>query len=140
MEATLSTMDVTLSTMEHTSPVAISHEDAVAKVGDNLNSTPPEKQPEAVVIHIPDMLRKWPWPRALNPHFEQCRAESDRWIRSFKVFSPAAQAAFNKCEFSLLASLGWPKLNKGDIRPPVPKPLHRHVLTSPQTAAELAVT
>jgi hypothetical protein len=83
-------------------------------------------------IRIPDTLAHWPWPRAINPHYEECEAESNAWLQSFNVFSPKAQAAFDRCEFGeqylsilasytsvngsligLLASLGYPNLNKG---------------------------
>jgi hypothetical protein len=64
-------------------------------------------------IHIPDTLAYFPWPRTLNPHFEECKAESDAWIQSFKVFTPKAQIAFNKCDFSLLAALAYPRLDRG---------------------------
>jgi len=93
----------------------------------------PKSEPEIVeYFRIPDILANWPWPRAINPHYEECRAESDAWIQGFDFLSPEAQAAFNKCEFGkpypyilssrtsaykgligLLGSLGYPKLNKG---------------------------
>ncbi|KAK3344528.1 terpenoid synthase [Lasiosphaeria hispida] len=63
-------------------------------------------------IHIPDTLALWPWPRAINPYYEECKAESDAWIQSFNVFNPKAQAAFKRCEFALLAALGYPELNR----------------------------
>jgi hypothetical protein len=84
-------------------------------------------------IRIPDNLTHWPWPRAVNPHMVECTAMSDAWLQSFSVFSPKAQAAFNRCQFGmlpifmlrgsvaqltqpgLLASLGYPTLNKGEI-------------------------
>jgi len=52
------------------------------------------------VIRLPDPLRNWPWPRAVNPHYEVCKEESDAWFESFHAFSPRAQVAFVKCNFS----------------------------------------
>ncbi|KAF8990109.1 terpenoid synthase [Cyathus striatus] len=67
-------------------------------------------------IYIPDNLRNWPWKRAINPHYEQCKSESAAWLESFHALSPRAQKAFNKCDFSLLASMAYPKLNKDGCR------------------------
>jgi len=100
-------------TPKNQTEAALIDDNTVPNIGDNSES--PTNQPVETLIHIPDVLRNWPWPRDLNPYFEQCRAESDGWIRSFNVFSPQAQTAFNKCEFSLLACMVWPKLNKGDM-------------------------
>ena len=55
---------------------------------------------QQVTIRIPDTLRNWPWPRTINPHYEECKTESEAWIESFKVFGPKAQQAFTKCNFS----------------------------------------
>ncbi|KAK7020181.1 hypothetical protein VNI00_017829 [Paramarasmius palmivorus] len=51
---------------------------------------------------IPNTLRSWPWPRFINPNYEICKVESSAWCESFNAFSPKAQKAFNKCDFS-----GW---------------------------------
>jgi len=56
-------------------------------------------------ITIPDTLRFWPWPRHINPHYSTCKKESSEWCESFKAFSPSAQKAFNKCDFSKWISL-----------------------------------
>ncbi|KAK3301877.1 terpenoid synthase [Chaetomium strumarium] len=63
-------------------------------------------------IYIPDTLAQWPWPRAINAHYEECKAASESWIHGFNVFSPEDQAAFDSCNFSLLASLAYPNLDK----------------------------
>lgn len=52
------------------------------------------------VIRIPDTLINWPWPRIISPYYEQCKAESTAWFEGFKAFSPRAQKAFNRCDFS----------------------------------------
>ncbi|KAH8585340.1 terpenoid synthase [Bisporella sp. PMI_857] len=67
-------------------------------------------------IYIPDTMAHWPWPRSINPNYEVCMAESNVWLKTFDVFTPKAQAAFSRCEFGLLASLGYPKLNKDGCR------------------------
>lgn len=72
------------------------------------------------LIHLPNTLRNWPWPRAINLHYEECKRESEAWIESFQAFSPKAQRAFNKCNFSLLSSLAWANLNRGSATPPFP--------------------
>lgn len=90
------------------------------------------------VIRIPDTLVNWPWPRTVNPHYERCKAESTAWLEGFKAFSPRAQKAFNRCDFSkwlyaeerkkkgsssaaevdmsclgLLSALAYPRLDQG---------------------------
>ncbi|KAF8474316.1 isoprenoid synthase domain-containing protein [Gautieria morchelliformis] len=64
-------------------------------------------------IIIPDTLRSWPWPRHLNPHYAICKEESEAWCEAFHAFSPSAQKAFNLGDFSLLAALAYPLLDKG---------------------------
>ncbi|KAI0795580.1 terpenoid synthase [Abortiporus biennis] len=71
---------------------------------------------EELVFHLPDILRNWPWPRRINPFYEECKKESEEWCEAFKAFSPKAQAAFNLCNFNLLASLAYPVLNKEGCR------------------------
>ncbi|KAK7694474.1 Delta(6)-protoilludene synthase [Cerrena zonata] len=65
---------------------------------------------------IPDTLRNWPWPRHLNLHYAVCKEESAAWCESFNAFSPKAQRAFNRCDFNLLASLAFPRLDKDGCR------------------------
>ena len=52
------------------------------------------------VYCLPYTLRNWPWQRIISPHYRSCQAESVAWLESFKPFSPEAQIAFNKCDFS----------------------------------------
>ncbi|PBK94448.1 terpenoid synthase [Armillaria gallica] len=54
-----------------------------------------------VVFRIPDTLTYWPWPRRINPHYEEVKAASDAWFRSFKAFGPESQRAFDRCNFSM---------------------------------------
>ncbi|KAF8987109.1 terpenoid synthase [Cyathus striatus] len=68
---------------------------------------------EPNTIYIVDHLRNWPWKRrAINPHYEQCKSESESWAENFHALSPKAQNAFNRCNLSLLAAMAYPKLNK----------------------------
>ncbi|KAJ7454224.1 terpenoid synthase [Mycena latifolia] len=68
------------------------------------------------VLTIPDTLRSWPWPRSINPYYEECKIESSEWCEGFKAFDAKAQKAFNLCDFNLLASLAFPLLNKEGCR------------------------
>ncbi|KAI0062689.1 terpenoid synthase [Artomyces pyxidatus] len=67
-------------------------------------------------FYIPDCLENWNWPRALNPHYAEIKAESAAWARSFGAFSPKAQEAYDRCDFNLLACLAYPRLDKVHIR------------------------
>ncbi|KAF5365843.1 hypothetical protein D9757_012802 [Collybiopsis confluens] len=68
-------------------------------------------------ITIPGTLATWKWPRwHCNPHYAECRAESQAWFESFKAFSPKAQDAWNRCNFSLLAALSFPYQDKERLR------------------------
>ena len=53
------------------------------------------------VIRLPDPLRNWPWPRFVSPYYDECKRASDAWFRGFNAFSPKAQLAFVKCNFSM---------------------------------------
>ncbi|KAG1830867.1 hypothetical protein EV424DRAFT_1374831, partial [Suillus variegatus] len=41
----------------------------------------------------------WPWPRTINPHYEDVKAEVDASFRDFKALSLKSQEAFDKCDF-----------------------------------------
>ncbi|KAG2069374.1 terpenoid synthase [Suillus decipiens] len=51
------------------------------------------------MIYLPDTMIHWPWPRAINPHFEDVKAEVGASFRDFKALSPESQEAFDKCDF-----------------------------------------
>lgn len=90
------------------------------------------------ILHLPDTLASWPWPRFINPHYEDCKRESSAWTENFHAFGPKAQVAFNKCDFSrskqsksamisstdtrfssdLLASFAYASLDRGKIGMP----------------------
>ncbi|KAG1854771.1 isoprenoid synthase domain-containing protein [Suillus tomentosus] len=67
-------------------------------------------------IFIPDLLARWPFPRRLNQHHSKVCAESFSWLASFKAFSPKAQQAFDRCNFSLLACLAYPIASEEHVR------------------------
>ena len=50
--------------------------------------------------YIPKTLENWKWPRQINPHHNEVYPEASAWIKSFKAFSPKAQEAFDRCNFS----------------------------------------
>ncbi|KAG1793407.1 isoprenoid synthase domain-containing protein [Suillus plorans] len=50
-------------------------------------------------IYLPDTMVNWPWPRTINPHYEDVKAEVNASFRDFKALSPNSQEAFNKCDF-----------------------------------------
>ncbi|KAG2040513.1 isoprenoid synthase domain-containing protein [Suillus americanus] len=51
------------------------------------------------MIYLPDTMLNWPWPRAINTHFEDVKAEVGASFRDFKALSPESQEAFDKCDF-----------------------------------------
>lgn len=68
-----------------------------------MSPVPVDATTEAqILLRIPNTLANWPWPRTINSHYESCKAESAAWVESFQAFSPKAQKAFNKCDFSRL--------------------------------------
>ncbi|KAG2136542.1 isoprenoid synthase domain-containing protein [Suillus bovinus] len=51
------------------------------------------------VIYLPDTMVSWPWPRTINPHYENFKAEVDASISDFKAqLSPESQVAFSECD------------------------------------------
>lgn len=68
------------------------------------------------IILLPDLLSPFPAPHALNPHYEVVGAESTRWMESFHVFNPKAQAVFNTHDFALMTSRFYPHVNREHFR------------------------
>ncbi|KAI0371440.1 terpenoid synthase [Pilatotrama ljubarskyi] len=68
------------------------------------------------VLHLPDFMANWPWPRRLHPLYEEVSAESNAWLKSFAPFTPESQHAFEKCDFGLLAALGYPDASREALR------------------------
>ncbi|SJK98686.1 uncharacterized protein ARMOST_01955 [Armillaria ostoyae] len=86
-----------------------------------------------IVFRLPETVANWPWPRKINPYYEEAKAESEAWFRSFEAFTPEAQRAFDRCDFSdssfslaatwtdlsvpgLLASLAYTTATKEQLR------------------------
>ena len=51
-------------------------------------------------IFIPNVLARWPWARQINPNYAVLKKEADAWITSLQAFSPKAQDAAYRCDFS----------------------------------------
>ncbi|KJZ76904.1 hypothetical protein HIM_03781 [Hirsutella minnesotensis 3608] len=64
------------------------------------------------ILHIPETLHNWAWARVVSPHYEDCKRKSAAWVENLGAFGPKAQIAFNKCDFSLLASMAYAELDK----------------------------
>ena len=48
---------------------------------------------------IPNTMENWPWKRSINPHYEEVKAQSDDWLKSFRPFNEKSQVAFDRCDF-----------------------------------------
>lgn len=70
----------------------------------------------ATVITLPDPWAAWPWTRRVNQFHAKARTDSTAWIRSYKVYSPEAQRAFELCDNCLLVSLAYPDVNEEQLR------------------------
>ncbi|KAG1752168.1 isoprenoid synthase domain-containing protein [Suillus lakei] len=68
------------------------------------------------MLYLPDTMANWPWPRAINPHFEDVKAEVDASFRDFKALSPESQEAFDKCDFARLSALTYPNVSRELLR------------------------
>ncbi|KAI9457980.1 terpenoid synthase [Lactarius psammicola] len=66
--------------------------------------------------YIPNTLENWKWPRRINPHHSEVQPATAAWMRSFRAFSPKAQEAYDRCNFSLLGSLSYPFHDKAHLR------------------------
>ena len=42
-----------------------------------------EAKPQQKMLYIPDTMVDWPWPREINPHYEEVSAKSTAWIYTF---------------------------------------------------------
>ncbi|KAG1902830.1 terpenoid synthase [Suillus fuscotomentosus] len=54
------------------------------------------------MFYLPDTMVNWPWPRAINPHFEDVKTEVDAAFRDFRALDPKSQEAFDKCDLDHL--------------------------------------
>lgn len=57
------------------------------------------------MFYLPNTMANWPWPRRINPFFEQVKVEADEWFRSFNALSPKSLKAFEKCDFGWYSSV-----------------------------------
>ena len=39
-----------------------------------------EAKPEQRILRIPDTMAEWPWPREINPYYEEINAKSVAWV------------------------------------------------------------
>ncbi|KAF8520670.1 terpenoid synthase [Gautieria morchelliformis] len=63
------------------------------------SKTPSVSRPasDSNLIVIPDVLRSWPWPRCINPHYAICKEETTAWWETFNGFSARTLKAFPAC-------------------------------------------
>jgi len=53
----------------------------------------------ATTIQLPNLLANWPWQRRINPHYEEARAETEKWVHNLDMFvDEASQTRFDKCQ------------------------------------------
>ncbi len=51
-------------------------------------------------VVLMDLEANWKWPRRVNPHTADIKQECLDWVATFGAFTPEAQKAFDKCNFS----------------------------------------
>ncbi|KAG0703654.1 terpenoid synthase [Suillus ampliporus] len=68
---------------------------------------------DARTVYLPDTMINWPWPRAINPHFQDVKVEVDASFREFKALSPESQEAFDK---SRITALAYPNVPREHLR------------------------
>ncbi|KAG2071990.1 terpenoid synthase [Suillus decipiens] len=68
------------------------------------------------MIYLPDTMVNWPWPRTINPHFEDVKAEVDLWFRNFKALSLESQETFDRGDFARLGALLYPNAPREHLR------------------------
>jgi len=66
----------------------------------------------AQFIPIPDLLPNWPWPRRINPHYEEAKAEATAWIEKFKTFDAKERRAYALADSSRLAAIAYPDADR----------------------------
>jgi len=67
-------------------------------------------------FYLPDLVAQWPWPRVLNQHYAETKPKSNEWLRGFEALDAKSQRSFDRCDFALLSSLGYPLLDKDCLR------------------------
>ncbi|KAI0060237.1 terpenoid synthase [Artomyces pyxidatus] len=71
---------------------------------------------DQVQFRLPDVLAGWPWPRVINPYYDEVRIECDRWVHSLHALGPESQEAFHRWDLCRLAALSYPRLDKERFR------------------------
>jgi len=71
---------------------------------------------KTMMFYLPDTMVNWPWPRAINPHFEDVKIEVDAAFRDFKALCHESQEAFDKCDFARLTALAYPNVPREHLR------------------------
>ena len=46
--------------------------------------------------YLPNTLKNWKWPRRLNPHYLEVKADSTTRARRFEGLGPEAQYVYNQ--------------------------------------------
>lgn len=65
------------------------------------------------IVYVPDTMSNWPWPRKINPLYEEVEAESIAWLSSFQPLTPESQNAHNKAHIGRLAALVYADAPRG---------------------------
>ncbi|KAI0328233.1 terpenoid synthase [Cubamyces sp. BRFM 1775] len=65
---------------------------------------------------IPDLLANWPWPRAVNPLYDDVSIEANQWFKSFKLFTPKSQRAFDRGDIARIAAMAVPRGSRDHLR------------------------
>ncbi|KAK0660786.1 terpene cyclase [Cercophora samala] len=67
-------------------------------------------------IRLHNTLSKFPWPKSINPHYEECAKASHDWVATFDMFSPKTLAVMWNSLNGYLSSLAWPNLPKNGLQ------------------------
>ncbi|KAF7365858.1 Terpene cyclase [Mycena venus] len=75
-------------------------------------------QMDTQTIYLPNPLSdmKWPWARRMNPFYDEVKEEADYWFMSLKCFNETDIKNFIRCDFTRLAALFYPDLEREQYR------------------------
>ncbi|KAJ8483026.1 hypothetical protein ONZ51_g4967 [Trametes cubensis] len=65
---------------------------------------------------IPDVLANWAWRRAINPLYDEVSEEANPWFKSFKLFTPKSQHAFDRGDMTKVAAMAVPHGSREHLR------------------------
>lgn len=95
-------------TSNETIPGSTSHD---TTPGSASKDAPTKDTPSSpTCIRIPNTLARWPWPKSVNPHMDECAAASHAWITSLGLLSPKRLRIMWAGQNWYLAALSWPHL------------------------------